>query len=170
MLDLLIDWRVAGGSRLDIALDGQIDHPGAAIMDAAYPLIARNAMAPFLQPQLDELNSLFRIFDQPPSGQYAGWYQYMDRDLRALLRKKPTKDEFNFAYCGKGKLGACRTSVWAAMQAAAEQLTAEQGTSDPAAWRADADAERIEFSPLPLITMRYTNRPSGIQQVIWFKR
>ena len=44
-----------------------------------------------------------------------------------------------------------------------------QGTSNPDAWRADATAERIEFAPglLPT-TMRYTNRPSGIQQVISF--
>ena len=40
---------------------------------------------------------------------------------------------------------------------------------DPAAWRADATAERIHFAPGILsTTMRYTNRPSGIQQVISF--
>ena len=40
---------------------------------------------------------------------------------------------------------------------------------DPDAWRADATAERIKFAPglLPF-TMRYTNRPTGIQQVIDF--
>ena len=32
-------------------------------------------------------------------------------------------------------------------QAAAAELTAEQGTSDPADWRADATAERISFVP-----------------------
>ena len=41
---------------------------------------------------------------------------------------------------------------------------------DPAAWRADANAERISFVPgLLQTTMRYTNRPTGIQQVISFK-
>ena len=41
---------------------------------------------------------------------------------------------------------------------------------DPAAWTADAVRERISFLPglLPY-TMRYTNRPSGIQQVVEFK-
>ena len=59
--------------------------------------------------------------------------------------------------------------IRSAFQAAAAELTAEQGTSNPAAWRADATAERISFVPglLPT-TMRYTNRPSGIQQVISF--
>jgi acyl-homoserine lactone acylase PvdQ len=170
MLDLLAQWRIDGGSRLDVDLDGQIDHPGAAIMDEAYPRIAQNVMAPMLNTQLDELDSLFNIFDQPPGGQYSGWYQYMDRDLRALLRKKRQADEFRIAYCGKGKIGDCRATVWAAIQAAGDQLTADQGTANPALWRADATNERIQFGPLPLTEMRYTNRPSGIQQVIWFKK
>mgnify|MGYP003288183171 CR=1 FL=1 len=51
----------------------------------------------------------------------------------------------------------------------AADLEAAQG-ADPNAWRADATLERIEFAPglLPY-TMRYTNRPSGIQQVIEFR-
>ena len=170
MLNLLVAWRASGGSRLDRDNDGAIDDPGAAIMDVAFPLIADNAMAPIIGPQLDELNSLFKRFDQPPSGQLQGWHQYMDRDLRALLSKERLPDEFNIAYCGKGKLGACQQSIWAAIQAAAQRLTADQGTADPAAWRSSATAERINFSPIPLISMRYTNRPSGIQQVIWFRK
>jgi hypothetical protein len=59
--------------------------------------------------------------------------------------------------------------VWTAIQAAADQLTNEQG-ANPLNWRASATAEEIEFRPLPLITMRYTNRPSAIQQVISFKK
>ncbi len=170
MLDHLVAWRASGGSRLDLDLDGGIDHPGAAIMDVAFPLIADNVMAPILGPQLDELDSLFNRFDQPPSGQYSGWYQYMDRDLRGLLSKKRLPDQFNVKYCGHGKLGACQTSIWAAIQAAAERLTADQGTADPASWRSSATDEMIGFSPLDLIEMRYTNRPSGIQQVIWFRK
>jgi Penicillin amidase len=170
MLNLLVAWRANGGSRLDRDGDVLVDDPGAEIMDVAFPLIADNVMAPVIGPQLDELDSLFNRFDQPPSGQYSGWHQYMDRDFRALLSKERLPDEFNIAYCGKGKLGACQQSIWAAMQAAAEQLTADQGTADPAAWRSDASDEWIAFGPLPLINMQYTNRPSGIQQVIWFKK
>ena len=45
-----------------------------------------------------------------------------------------------------------------------------QGSEDAAAWRSDATGERIKFVPglLPY-TMRYTNRPTGIQQVISFR-
>jgi acyl-homoserine lactone acylase PvdQ len=168
MLSLLIAWRQHGGSRLDVDLDGEIDHPGAAIMDAAWPRIADAFMRPQLGPQLDELDSLFSRFNQPPGGQYSGWYQYFDRDIRQLLGLRVVKP-LNQSYCGGGDLVRCRRAVWSQLQAAAQELTAEQGTSNPAAWRADATAERISFVPglLPT-TMRYTNRPSGIQQVISF--
>jgi acyl-homoserine lactone acylase PvdQ len=168
MVSLLIAWRQHGGSRLDRNLDGKVDDPGAAIMDAAWPKIADGFMMSKLGPQLDELASLFSRFDQPPGGQYNGWYQYFDRDIRQLLGLTVAKP-LNQSYCGGGDLGRCRRVIWSQLQAAASELTAEQGTSNPAAWRADATAERISFAPgiLPT-TMRYTNRPSGIQQVISF--
>ncbi len=168
MMSLLVAWRQQGGSRLDRNLDGEIDHPGAAIMDEAWPRIANAFMMSQLGPQLDELDSLFSRFNQPPGGQYSGWYQYFDRDIRSLLGL-PVAQPFNQSYCGRGDLGRCRRVVWNALQAAAAALTAEQETSNPAAWRADATGERIGFVPglLPY-TMRYTNRPSGIQQVISF--
>jgi len=169
MLDVLVGWRQRGGSRLDRELDGSIDDPGAAVMDTAWPKIADAFMGPQLGPQLDELDSLFSRFDQPPSGQYSGWYQYFDRDIRSLLGLK-IRAPFENAYCGRGKKGACQQAVWGAIAAAGAELEAEQGTADPNAWRADATAERISFIPglLPK-TLRYTNRPSGIQQVISFK-
>jgi acyl-homoserine lactone acylase PvdQ len=168
MLSILTAWRQRGGSRLDRNLDGEIDHPGAAIMDTVWPKIADAFMRPQLGPQLDELDSLFDRFDQPPGGQYNGWYQYFDRDIRRLLGK-PVARPLNQRYCGRGDLARCRSVIRSQFQAAAAELTTEQGTSDPAKWRADATGERISFVPglLPY-TMRYTNRPSGIQQVISF--
>ena len=169
MLDALIAWKQRGGSRLDRDLDGAIDDPGAAIMDAAWPRIADAFMAPRLGPQLEELDALFSRFAAPPDEQFSGWYQYFDRDIRSLLGMK-VRRPFANAYCGRGKLGACRRAIWAAIAAAGDALTAEQGTADPQGWRADATAERIEFVPGALpITLRYTNRPTGIQQVISFK-
>jgi hypothetical protein len=35
MLDLVVRWRQNGGSRFDRDLDGKIDDPGTAIMDAS---------------------------------------------------------------------------------------------------------------------------------------
>ena len=55
-----------------------------------------------------------------------------------------------------------------AIDKAGNELAAEQG-SNPSAWRSSATRERITFVPglLPF-TMRYTNRPTGIQQVVSF--
>ena len=170
MLALLIAWRHNGGNRLDLDLDGNIDDPGAAIMDAAWPNIANAFMKPQLGSQRDELASLFSRFDAPPGGQYSGWYQYFNRDIRRLLGKNQ-KQPFANRYCGGGNLHRCRHSIWEAIAAAGDELASEQGTSVPSEWRADADAERIHFVPgLLKTTMRYTNRPSGIQQVISFNR
>jgi acyl-homoserine lactone acylase PvdQ len=168
MLALLVAWRRDGGNLLDLNNDGKIDNPGAAIMNAAWPKIADAAMRPVLGSQLGELNSLFSVFDSPPGGQYNGWYQYFDRDIDNLLHIKQPQPFAN-DYCGAGHLRSCRQSVWAAIAAAGRQLSAQQHTANPAAWRASATAERITFIPgLLSYTMSYTNRPSGIQQVISF--
>jgi hypothetical protein len=175
MLNLLVAWSNLGGNRLDLNNDGKIDQPGVPIMDTAYPgIVTAELSARIGGPLATELNTLYTRFDAPtntpPGGQYSGWYQYFDRDIRGLLSKRKLKDQFRLSYCGGGSLAACQASIWAAIQAAGDQLTQQQGTSDPAAWRASESAEQIKFSPLPLITMNYTNRPSGIQQVISFRK
>ena len=173
MLSLLQQWRAQGGNRLDLNGDGLIDHPGAAIMDTAYTKIVDSAMAARLgQSLLPELNQLAGRWDAPPGGQYDGWYQYFDRDIRGLIAKKRSKvpDRFSLTYCGKGRLGLCRSEVWNAIQAAGDQLTSEQGTANPAAWRASAIDDQFTYGPLPLVTSPYSNRPTGIQQIISFKK
>jgi acyl-homoserine lactone acylase PvdQ len=169
MLQLLQAWRANGGSRLDRDGDGKIDDPGAAILDTAWPKLADAAMAPVLgQPLADQLNdTLMRRYDLPPSGQFGGWHMYMDKDLRTLLGQ-PVQGAFANRYCGAGDLATCRNALWAALDSAGTELATAQG-ADPTAWRADANRERISFAPgLLSYTMRYTNRPSGIQQVVQF--
>jgi acyl-homoserine lactone acylase PvdQ len=167
MVQLLQAWTAAGSSRLDRNLDGKIDDPGAAIMDAAWPKIADAVMSPVLGPQVDELASLVNRYDAPPAGQFGGWQSYVYKDLRTQLGDR-VKTPFRTRYCGGGDLAACRASVWDAIDQAGAELAAAQG-GDPTAWRADANRERIKFVPgLLLYTMRYTNRPTGIQQVISF--
>ena len=169
MLELLENWHAEGGSRLDRDLDGRIDHPGAAILDTAWNRLADAAMTPVLgKPLADQLaETLHRRFDLPPDGQFGGWHQYMDKDLRTLLGER-VRGPFANRYCGAGDANVCRAALWAALEAAGVELEAAQG-GDPAAWRADAKRERIGFLPgLFTDTIRYTNRPSGIQQVIEF--
>jgi acyl-homoserine lactone acylase PvdQ len=167
MLAQLVAWNKSGGSLLDLNGDGKIDAPGEAIVDVAWTKLANAFMKPVLGPQLNELSDLFSRFDAPPSGQYSGWYQYFDRDILKLL-KVHQPQPFTNDYCGGGSLKRCRTSLWAALSSAGKQLARQQGTADPAGWHASASAIAIHFAPLNVLTMSYTNRPSGIQQVISF--
>ncbi|MGI8572804.1 MAG: penicillin acylase family protein [Solirubrobacteraceae bacterium] len=171
MLALLDAWRSHGGSRLDRTDRtgiGQITDPGAAIMDTAWPLLASAWAQTVLGPALSsQLSSFDSQYDQPPGGQYTGWHIYMDKDLRTMLGM-PVRGKYAVRYCGGGNLTLCRTLLWTAMDQAGNVLQAAQGTN-PAGWHSSATAERITFVPgLLRFTMRYANRPSGIQQVISF--
>jgi acyl-homoserine lactone acylase PvdQ len=167
-LKLLVAWNHAGGSLLDLNNDGKIDNPGAPIINAAYPLLANAVMRPQLGGQLGAFKSLYSQFDAPPGGQFSGWYQYMYRDFLSLLKVKQPQPLAN-SYCGDGSRSACQKPLWAALATAGKRLSKQQG-SNPANWRASATALQIHFAPLNVFTMQYTNRPSGIQQVISFNR
>lgn len=145
------------------------ENPGAAVMDAAWTPIAEAVLAPVLGELLPELESISAP-DNPPNPEGSsfgsGWYSYVYKDLREELWE-PVAQPYSRKYCGGGNLEACRNSLWAAIQKAAEGLEASQG-SDLANWR--APEVRIEFPPLgPFIpyTMSWTNR-STFQQVIEF--
>jgi acyl-homoserine lactone acylase PvdQ len=166
----LVDaWRTAGGSRLDRDLDGKIDDPGAAVMDAAWPELADAVMTPVLGPLVDRLAGLMgRSDDAGPGGSayISGWYGYVDKDLRTLLGRD-VRGPFSRRYCGAGVLATCRDALWAALDTVAAELESSQGPA-PSGWRADATAERIRFTSGVLPdTMRWTNRPT-FQQLMSF--
>ncbi len=169
MLSLLDQWHKQGGSRLDRTGNGQITAPGAAIMDAAWTPLAKAWASSVLGPSLTDLFASFvSIYDQPPGGQYTGWHIYMDKDLRTMLGM-PVKGRFAVRYCGGGKLKLCRQKLWQAIDQAGNALAAKQG-ANPADWHSSATAEEITFVPgILTYKMRYTNRPSGIQQVLSFR-
>jgi acyl-homoserine lactone acylase PvdQ len=148
LLSLLNAWRQSGSSRLDRDGDGKIDAPGAAIMDAAWPLIADALVRPRVGALTDRLKTIIAVNNSanPQGSSYAGsWYSYVARQLAEQPRDA--------------------APLRAALDAAGRQLAAEQGP-DPAQWREDATKERLSFGFLPL-TARWTNRPT-FQQVITF--
>ncbi len=163
-------WHEQGASRVDSNQDGKIDAPGAAIIDQAWQSIAGDGlcwrMGTRLCEELAQRNGGSDAFDAPPGGQYGGWHQYMWKDLRNLLGEK-VNGAYKIKYCGKGSLAKCSADIWDSISEAAAALAAAQGT-DPAAWRKDEAPETINFSPVPLITMNYTTRPSGIHQLMDF--
>lgn len=168
MLRMLNSWHRQGGSRLDRTGNGQITAPGAAVMDTAWPLLAKAWASKVLGGKLsNQLASFINIYDQPPGGQYTGWHVWMYKDLETMLGDK-VKGKFALRYCGGGNLKLCAKLLWGAIDQAGAELTKSQG-SNPQNWHSSATAEEISFVPglLPY-KMRYTNRPTGIQQVLSF--
>ena len=168
MLALLDTWYRQGGSRLDRTGNGEITAPGAAIMDAAWPLVARAWASAVLGPALtSQFASLESIWEPPPHGQETTWIPYLYKDLTTMLGM-PVRGKYAIRYCGGGNLRRCRSLLWGAIDQAGSTLSRTQGPN-PANWHSSATAERIKFVPglLPY-TMRYTNRPTGIQQVLSF--
>ena len=142
--------------RLDRDLDGMIDAgPGPAIWDAFYPRLfdggdaGRRALGASIGT---------RLRHRPAASPTAA--SGTSRRTCGRLNGDKLKRPFNARYCGGGDRAKCAAAVWKALDAV---------PGDPDALRADANAERIAFRPglLPT-TIRYTNRPSGIQQVISF--
>jgi acyl-homoserine lactone acylase PvdQ len=171
MLKLLNQWHKQGGSRLDRTGNGKITAPGAAIMDKAWPLMAKAWASKVLGTSLtNQLASFQNIYDSPNNGngtggQYTGWHIWMDKDLRTILGEH-VRGKFALRYCGGGSLSGCAKLLWNAINQAGNQLTKQQGPN-PANWRQSATAEEISFIPgLLHYKMRYTNRPTGIQQVL----
>src|SRR4051812_3644114 len=154
LLARLTEWRAAGSSRLDRDLDGKIDAgPGPAIWDAFYPRLFRAAMP------VKGLRALIGTSAGPASGFTDGGFWYLEKDLRRINGSK-LKRAFNVRYCANGNRAKCAAAVWKALDSV---------PGDPDRLSADANQERIAFRPGPLpTTIRYTNRPSGIQQVISF--
>ena len=165
-VNLVNAWLSKGASRLDRDLDGKIDDPGAAVLDQSWDALSQAVLSPVLGDlaapggplgQLETRDASPRSSNGSSYG--AGWYGYVYKDLRSLLGE-PVRGAYSRRYCGNGDLAACRASLWAVIQSSADALAATQGT-DPNAWRSDATAERISFTPGVLPdTMRWANRPT----------
>jgi len=105
---------------------------------------------------LDEVRSL---------GSLSG-VSYVDKDLRTLLGRK-VRGKFSVRYCGKGKLAACRSSLWKSLDKTSATLASRLGP-DPTKWLTKGN--RTGFVPnLIPNTMRTTNRPT-FQQALEFDR
>jgi acyl-homoserine lactone acylase PvdQ len=158
-------WHDAGGSRVDADGDGMVDDPGAVILDQAWTGITNAGLCDRLGSSLcTQLAGLISRYDLPPGGQYSGWHQYMGKDLRTLLGQK-VKGKYHLRYCGKGSIKRCSKELWAAIANAGATVAAAQGT-DQAKWT--EPVTRIKFTPIDLTTIQYTNKPTGIHQVMAF--
>jgi acyl-homoserine lactone acylase PvdQ len=167
MVAALDSWAANEGGWIDADSDGFMDGAGQAVMNAIWDPLARAALCGRLGAALCErLAGLNKVYDNPPtSNQYGGWHQYLDKDLRALLGQ-PVAGGFKVRYCGDGDVTACAQALWAAIEQAGRAEAAKQGTEDASQWR--EPTRKISFTPIPLVDMQYTNRPTGIHQVMQF--
>ena len=199
-IDTLTAWVNAGAHRRDSNADGVYEHSEAIrIMDAWW----RPWVDAQFRPQLG--NQLFEaISDQLPiddgnraahmgSAFQGGWWGYISKDLRTILKKKKgkgkgnkgggkaaaskkkgkkggVKGRYSRIYCGGGKLSKCRNALLVSLQQALATPVSdiyppvEGCTQGDNQWCHDA----IEFRPVGLIEQPYIhwiNRPT-FQQVV----
>ena len=165
-------WVANGADRLDTTGNGEITAPGAAIMDKAFPGIARAVMKGKLGTDMtDALRDQMGYSNNPGSSGSSfgsGWYSYIDKDLRKILGLN-VKAPWSHQYCGDGTVNSCSQALWAAIKTAADELAVDTASVNPATWHSSATRERITFAPglLSGTTMRWTNRPT-FQQAIEF--
>jgi acyl-homoserine lactone acylase PvdQ len=155
-LDVVDDWVARDAPRLDADLDDLNDDAGAPIMDAVWEPLAEAVVRPVYGDLVDELDDVRNLNGQDG-------YSLVDKDLRTLLDPDAVEGPFELRYCGAGSLEDCRASLWAAFDAAVQDLAAEQG-ADPSAWRGPASRQGFAPGLIP-DTMRSTNRPT-FQQVL----
>jgi acyl-homoserine lactone acylase PvdQ len=166
VVDQITAWSAGDASWVDANGDGTIDAPGQAAIAAVWQPLAAAALCGRLGDDVCEaLRTRKSPFQSPPSGMYGGWHQYLSKDLRTLLGQQ-VAGKFKVRYCGRGDIERCAADLWAAIQEGADAAAQTQGTADPAQWR--TPTVTISFSPLPLADIQYTNRPSGIHQVMQF--
>ena len=162
---LLDDWRSAGSSRLDRELDGKIDDPGAAVMDAAWPRIADAVMTPVLGRSSTGCRS-DGTQRRPEPGRRRVRRRLVRLRRQGLGRFSARGPRPVLAALLRGRrLATCRAALWDARRR--RGAAGSRAGPAPSSWRADATAERIRFASGVLPdTMRWSNRPP--QQLMSF--
>lgn len=164
----------------DLDRDGVYDHSAAvALMDAWWPALARRMFEPVLGTRLVDRIGDVNGFGSPPSSHNSGssfgggWYGYVDKELRALLRKR-VRGPLSRAYCGRGSRARCRQVLIGTLRDAAREVRERFGVSDlagvrvPATCDPDATCDQIEFTTAGAIgvpPIPWQDRPT-FQQVV----
>jgi acyl-homoserine lactone acylase PvdQ len=172
-------WQRTGAHRRDENGDGVYEHSEAIkLMDAWWPRLVEQQFTPALgQPLYDRLTDMIGI-DNPPhtrqgSAYLAGWYSYVEKDLRAVLGDG-VAGGFSRRYCGGGDRAACE----GVLRSTLKEAMAEPRSlvyQDPQCDEADNAAlddqvcfDAIEYTAVGAVTQplqRWQNRPT-FQQVV----
>ena len=180
VVDGLRAWTDAGAHRRDEDGDGAYEHSEAIrVMDAWWPRWVRGQFQPALGKPLFEAMTAVHAIDNHPnnhgdhvgSAWQSGWYSFVQKDLRTLLRR-PVKGRWSRTYCGRGSLKRCRRSLERSLRNALAADPAEL-YGDEVCRTAGRDGEQACFDaiwhrPLGGITqplIPWQNRPT-FQQVV----
>ena len=183
-VDQLRAWQRAGGLRKDTNKDGVYDHSAAIrLMDAWWPRWVRSQFSPALGTKAYKALLAAVELDNTPnnhgdhlgSAYQTGWYGFVRKDLRTVLKRK-VRGKYSRKYCGGGRLKRCRQvlrrSLRGAVKAARgtmyeDAVCAEEGKPRDQ-WCYDAVRQRpVGGATQPLI--HWINRPT-YQQVVEVQR
>jgi acyl-homoserine lactone acylase PvdQ len=121
-LNTLSDWADDGALRRDADHDGTYEDTAAIrLMDAWWPRLVKKQFQPALGEDLyGQIQTMMGVHNRAGAGGSAygsGWYGYVDKDLRTVLGET-VDDPYSREYCGKGKLGECRASLFKSLKGA----------------------------------------------------
>jgi len=116
-VDELAAWSKSGAHRIDTNGDGHYENADAIrLMDSWWTPLLHAEFEPSLGTTLfDAIKNINTLDDSPNhhlgSAYNGGWYVYVNKDLRTILRPRSVKGRFSRIYCGRGKLGRCRAAL-----------------------------------------------------------
>src|SRR3954468_3390954 len=174
-------WQRSGAHRIDRDGDGNYESAAAIqLMDAWWPLLVRAEFQPVLGKSLFKaVQGMNELSNDPNNhGQHLGsawqhgWYGYVIKDLRTLLRQ-PVRGRYSRVYCGRGSLARCRAALRNSLRAALKIDPAKLYGNDDVCAKAGLAGDQtcfdaIYFRPLGAITqplIPWQNRPT-FQQVV----
>jgi acyl-homoserine lactone acylase PvdQ len=170
-------WSKSGTHRIDRNRDGVYDDADAVrIMDAWWPRLIRAMFEPVMGKQLlDTLEATYQIDNTPNnhgdhlgSAYQEGFYGYVYKDLKRAL-KRPVKQQYAAAFCGRGRLDACRRALAASLKSALGEKATDTYPADDACKAGDqACLDTVRFRPLGGVTqplIPWINRPTYQQAV-----
>jgi acyl-homoserine lactone acylase PvdQ len=176
-VDELRAWQRSGGLRKDANHDGAYEHSAAIrLMDAWWPRWVRSQFRPALGSKAYKALTDAVELDNAPNnhGQHlgsayqTGWYGYVRKDLRTVLKRK-VRGKYSRKYCGGGTLRRCRQVLRRSLRDAVAAARGKLYTGDPLCkdddqWCYDAVRQRpVGGATQPLI--HWINRPT-YQQVV----
>ena len=170
-------WSASGTHRIDRNRDGVYDDADAVrIMDAWWPRLIDAMFQPVMGRRLlDQLEATYQIDNEPNnhgdhlgSAYQEGFYGYVLKDLKRVL-KRPVAQKYAAAFCGHGRLAACRK----ALRVLAEERAGREGDRHlPGRRRVQGGRPgvpgHVRFRPLGGVTqplIPWINRPTYQQAV-----